>query len=85
MSSTSSAPLWLAFDQHDIEVLETVLEAAWNALRCQTSELASPDNAAATRILLARRILARAREGEMNYGRLLMHALDGLVGAEQRP
>jgi hypothetical protein len=75
-------PLWLAFDQHDIDVMKTVLDAAWNVLRCNAIESALPERAAATRTLLARRIIARACAGEMSYGRLLMHALDGFIGPE---
>jgi hypothetical protein len=78
-SPVAKHPLWLAFDQHDIEVMTTVLDAAWNVLRCNSSETTQPENIEATRALLAKRIIAHACGGEMNYGRLLMHALDGLV------
>lgn len=83
MAPISHRPPWLAFDQDDIDVMTTALDAAWNALRCNTSELVLPENAVATRALLARRIIAHARGGEMNYGRLLMHALDGLVSSDR--
>lgn len=63
--------------------MTTALDAAWNALASNASELALPENAPATRALLACRIIARASGGEMNYGRLLMHALEGLVSADR--
>jgi hypothetical protein len=70
-----------AFGPEEIDAMATALDAAWNVLRLAGNEGAIAD-AAATRALLAKRIIRRAQKGENNYGRLLMVALDGLLPGE---
>lgn len=68
-----------AFAPDMIATMQTTLEAAWNALRSSESEFASDENRAATRLLMAKRILTLAATGETKHGRLLMGALAGLM------
>lgn len=67
------------FDPEAITTMHTALEAACSVLRCNDSDLVSKPQSHATRLMLAQRILARACLGDVNYGRLLMVALDGLL------
>lgn len=79
MTITLTPELRRAFSPDMIATMETTLEAAWNALRSSESELATDENRAATRLMLAKRILTLAASGETKYGRLLMGALAGLL------
>jgi hypothetical protein len=72
-------PLNHAFDPDDIRVLQTALEAAWNVMRLQGEMVETGEEAHATRLTLARRIVKEASHGEIRHGRLLMRALDGLI------
>ncbi len=68
-----------AFDPEMIRTMQTALDAAWNALHCDGSELAEGARRLPTRTLLATRIFERARAGETKYGPLLREALEGLL------
>ncbi len=68
-----------AFDPDMIRTMQTALDAAWNALHCNGSELAESARRLPTRTLLATRIFQGARAGERNYGPLLLKALEGLL------
>jgi hypothetical protein len=67
------------FDPEATSLLGAAFEAAWQAVKASGSALADATHAAATRELLARRVIEMGRRGERNHDRLVEAALDHLA------
>jgi|GEM_PF-939559 len=71
-----------AFDPESIRVLETAFQAAWKTVNSSGCDLAVEGRAAATREVLAERIIEMAERGVRDPRRLVEHALAHLVSAK---
>jgi hypothetical protein len=71
-----------AFDPEATETLASALDTAWNVLRASGSTLAANDNAAMTREVLAKQIIAVGPTGERNQERLVKDALAHVASCE---
>jgi hypothetical protein len=71
-----------AFEPETVALLAAAFDTAWDTVKKSGSPLASEDKAAATRQVLARRILERGKGGERNLHRLVEDALGHLTGSE---
>jgi hypothetical protein len=71
-----------AFDAETTKLLGAAFEAAWQTVETSGSGYADAPHAAATRELLAKRIVERAKQGERDHGRLVEDALDHLLQAK---
>lgn len=67
-----------SFEPHTMQMLDGVVEEAWQELKRRNSPLAQSEWV--TRELLAHRVMARASRGELDPQRLKEHALWGLLG-----
>ena len=73
--SMHSLPARNVFDAETTKVLASAFDAAWNEVRTADGSPAGERQAAATRELLARHILALAERGERDPDRLRKNAL----------
>ena len=69
------------FDAEATLLLSSAFDAAWQAVRTSGSGLADDIHAAASRDMLARRIIEMARRGERNQDRLVEDALAYLANS----
>lgn len=69
------------FDPETTSALVAAFEAAWETVIKSGSPLAAADRAAATRDLLAKRIIASAQSGERDPKRLKEDALAALTAS----
>ena len=68
------------FDPETLAMLGSAFDTAWETVVKSGSPLAAPDQATATRALLAKRIIELAQTGERTKQRLVDGALEKLVG-----
>jgi hypothetical protein len=73
--SMQSLPTNKVFDAETTKILASAFDAAWEEVRTADGSPAGERQAAATRELLAKHILALAERGERNPGRLIRNAL----------
>ena len=71
-----------AFDPDTVALLASAFETAWDTVKKSGSPLAADDQAASTRELLAKRIIATAQKGERDTQRLVDDALAHLPAAK---
>jgi len=71
-----------AFDPDTVALLASAFDTAWNTVKKSGSPLAADDQAASTRELLAKRIIATAQKGERDRQRLVDDALAHLPAAK---
>jgi hypothetical protein len=71
-----------AFDSDTTTLLASAFDTAWDTVKKSGSPLAADDQAASTRELLARRIIAIGRKGERDPQRLVDDALAHLTGSK---
>jgi hypothetical protein len=65
------------FDPSTLDLLERVVDEAWQELARRSPSEISPEREKLTRELMAHRVMARALRGERDYDRLKAHALWG--------
>jgi hypothetical protein len=70
-----------AFDPDTTSILITAFEGAWSAVLKSSSPLASPENAAETREILARYIIDHVEAGERDPKKLIDDVLVFLAKA----
>jgi hypothetical protein len=68
-----------SFDPETITLLASAFDTAWSVVEKSGSPLGAPDQAAATREALAKRIIKLGESGERNKQRLVDEALSGLT------
>ena len=71
-----------AFDPDTVALLASAFETAWDTVKKSGSPLAADDQAASTRELLAKRVIATAQKGERDRQRLVDDALAHLPAAK---
>jgi hypothetical protein len=71
-----------AFDSDTTALLASAFDTAWDTVKKSGSPLAADDQAASTRELLARRIIAVGRKGERDPQQLVDDALAHLTGSK---
>jgi hypothetical protein len=64
-----------AFDPETVALLSSAFDTAWDTLKKSDSPLAADGQAASTRELLAKRVIATGRKGERDKQRLVADAL----------
>ena len=69
----SASGFYSAFDPQTLDMLNGVVEDAWQELLARHSPMAS--NERLSRELLAHRVMARASQGELDPQKLKQHAL----------
>jgi hypothetical protein len=68
-----------AFDPDTIALLSSAFDTAWDTIKKSDSPLAADGQAASTRELLAKRVIATGRKGERDKQRLVDDALAHLA------
>jgi hypothetical protein len=68
-----------SFDPEVTSILAAAFDTAWTRVERSGSPLAEPENAAATRAVLARHIIAAAQAGERDQNRLVDLAMSELT------
>lgn len=71
-----------AFDSDTTTLLASAFDTAWDTVKKSGSPLAAESQAASTRELLAKRIIATGRKGERDPRRLVNDALAHLTGSK---
>ena len=71
-----------AFDPETVRLFALALDTAWDTLQTSGSPLAADDQAAATRDVLAKRIIELGKQGERDPQRLAAGALAHLAGGK---
>jgi transposase len=71
-----------AFEPDTVALLAAAFDAAWDTVKRSGSPLAAEDRAAATREVLARRIIEAGTNGERDVKRLVDDALAHLTGSK---
>ena len=73
-----------AFDPETTSLLGAAFDKAWQTVQTSGSPLAAEKHAAATREILAKKILAAGHRGERNMNRLVEEALALLIICKDR-
>jgi hypothetical protein len=68
-----------AFDPDTVALLSSAFDTAWDTIKKSDSPLAADGQAASTRELLAKRVIATGRKGERDKQRLVDDALAHLA------
>jgi hypothetical protein len=71
-----------AFEPDTITLLASAFDAAWDTVKRSGSTLATDENAASTRDLLAKRIIKMGQQGQRDRQRLVDDALAHLTAAK---
>ena len=72
-----------AFDSETTSMLGAAFDRAWQIVQTSGSPLAEENHAAATKEILAKKILAAAHRGERNTTRLVEEALAFLIASKK--
>lgn len=77
LKSATASYAW--FEPETMQLLESIVEEAWQELVKSGSPLAGQGQELLTRELIAHRVMARAARGERDHERLKEHALWGFL------